>query len=181
MNKPTRFKPYLVRFAIVLAISATIVGLFNEVSFILQKDKYDRAPETIQIVIPYGTAEKVEAGEDVVSIPDEMVFVIGDVLEVKNNDGVSHQLGPIWVPSGATGRLVMEEIDKLAYSCSFQTSRYLGLDVRAPTTISTRMTGLILATPTMTALIFIYSLVVFPVNLGKNEKRSKELHIQAEQ
>lgn len=181
MSKPSRFKPYLVRLAIVLTISAIIVGLFNEVSFLLQKDKYDRAPETIQIVIPAGTAEKVEAGENVVSIPNEMVFVIGDVLEVQNQDGVNHQLGPIWVPPGATGRLVMEEIDKLAYSCSFQTSRYLGLDVRAPTTLSTRMTGLVLATPTMTALIFIYSLVVFPVNQDKKEKRSKKVQIQTEQ
>jgi hypothetical protein len=43
------------------------------------------------------------------------------------------------------------------------------------------MTGLVLATPTMTALLFIYSLVVFPIHKVKNEKRSKVLHMQAEQ
>lgn len=176
MDKTFKLRHYLVRLGIVLVISALFVGLFNEVSFLLQKDKYDRAPETIQLVIPAGTAKMVEDGKDIVSIPDEMVFVIGDTLEVTNNDNVSHQLGPIWVPPDSTGRLVMEQVDKLAYSCSFQTSRYLGLDVRAPTTLSTRLTGLLLATPTMAVLLFIYSLLVFPV-----EKKNKVMQIEGNQ
>lgn len=164
MSKNPNFKPFLIRLLIVLAISVIFVGLFNEASYLLQKDKYDRAPEKITLTIPAGTAEKVDAGEDVLSIPDQMVFVVGDTLIVQNNDRVSHQLGPIWVPPNSTGSLIMEQVDKLAYSCSFQTSRYLGLDVRAPTTLTTRLTGLLLATPTLTTLLFIYSLVVFPLN-----------------
>lgn len=163
MNPHSKFWPYTKRLLIVLVISLAVALAFNEISYLLQKDQYDRAPETIQLIIPPGAAERVSAGEEVPSIPSEMVFVLGDVLEVKNEDIVPHQLGPIWVPPGATGSLVMEKVDKLAYSCSFQTSRYLGLDIRQPTTMGTRLTALGLTVPTIGALLFIYSLLVYPV------------------
>lgn len=165
-------RPYWIRLGIVFAISVLAVVAFNEVSFLLQKDENDRAPETITLVIPDGTAQQVESGVDVAAIPEELVFVLGDVLEVENQDSVSHQLGPIWVPPGSTGSLVMEQANKFAYSCSFQTSRYLGLDVREPTTIGTRILGIALAAPTMTVLVFLYSLLVFPVD--KTSKKEQQ-------
>lgn len=163
MSKQSRFRPYLVRLLLVSAISLVFVTAFNEISYLIQKDKHDRAPQTIQLIIPAGTSQRVEAGEDVPDIPPEMVFVLGDVLEVKNEDSVPHQIGPIWVPPASTGRLVMEQADKLSYSCSFQTSRYLNLDVRQPTTLGTRLAALALSAPTMASLLFIYSLLVYPV------------------
>src|SRR4030042_5805959 len=119
--KPKAYYPYLMRLVVVLAISLVFAFLFNEITYRMQKERTDRAPKTIQLVIPEGTAAQVEAGQDPTSIPSEMVFVTGDVLEVVNEDKVPHQLGRIWVPPGSTGRLVMEKADKLAYSCSFQT------------------------------------------------------------
>jgi hypothetical protein len=148
---------------IVAVISVLFTAAFNEGMYLLLKEKHDRAPQRVALVIPDGTAARVEAGEDVPTIPDEMVFVIGDVLEVKNEDVVAHQLGPIWVPSGASASLLMEKPDHLAFECSFQTTRYLGIDVRQPTTLGTRMMALTLAAPTMAALLFIYSLVLFPI------------------
>ncbi len=165
-------RPYLIRLAIVFSISVLVVVAFNEVSFFFQKDDNDRAPETITLIIPEGTAEQVSAGVDVAAIPEELEFVLGDVLEVQNQDTVSHQLGPVWVPAGSTASLVMEQADRFAYSCSFQTSRYLGLDVREPTTIGTRILGIALAAPTMTVLVFLYSLLVFPVD--KKDKSDQE-------
>lgn len=163
MKKPNPFRPYLVRLGLILVLSIVFVAIFNEAVFLLQKDQFDRAPQTIELVIPAGTADRVEAGEDNPTLPAEMVFVLGDTLLVRNEDTTSHQLGPVWVPAGATASLVMGEAAKLAYSCSFSTSRYLNLDVRQPTTLGTRLTALILAAPTMTALLFIYSLLAFPV------------------
>jgi hypothetical protein len=161
-EKPS-YRPYLVRLAIVLAISVALALIFNEVVYRVQKERTDRAPETITLTIPAGTAQLVQAGQDTPSIPEEMVFVVGDVLEVKNEDSVSHQLGPIWVPAGSTGRLVMERPENLAYECSFQTSRYLGLDVRQPTTFGTRLVALAVGAPAVATLLFLYSLLVFPV------------------
>jgi hypothetical protein len=164
-----KLRPYLLRLAVIFAISIVITLVFNEVSYALQKDQHDRAPKTVQLVIPEGTAENVKAGEDLKVLSEEMVFVVGDVLEVSNQDTVSHQLGPIWVPPGTKGSLVMENIGKLAYSCSFSTSQYLGLDIRKPTTIGTRLVALSFAAPTMTALIFVYSLAARPIE-DKKEK-----------
>jgi hypothetical protein len=161
--KKSTIRPYLNRLVIVFLISLIFAVAFNEISFLLQKEKYDRAPETITLVIPEGTAARVEAGEDVTSIPSEMEFVLGDVLKVRNEDNVSHQIGPIWVPPGTTGSLVLEQAQNVVLSCSFQTSRYLGLDVRQPTTMGIRLIGLAISVPTMGALIFIYSLLVYPI------------------
>ena len=162
-KKRKSFRPYINRLVIVFLISVALATLFNEGAYYLQKEKYDRAPQTIELKIPAGTAARVEAGEDVPAIPQEMVFVLGDTLQVTNQDSVSHQLGPVWVPAGGTASLVMKQADKFAYSCSFATSRYLGLDVRQPTTLGTRLTALGLAAPTMTALFFIYSVLIFPI------------------
>jgi len=164
MEKKFKTRPYLVRLGIVLLISFVGVAIFNELAYLWQKDDYDRPPQTFQLVIPTGTAEQIAKGQDIPSIPAEMIFVLGDTLEVVNQDVVSHQLGPIWVPPGTTGSLVMETADKLAYSCSFQTTNYLNLDIRTGTSIGTRVTGLFLAAPATAIFLFIYSLLIFPVD-----------------
>jgi hypothetical protein len=173
MNKRA-LRPYLIRLVIIFAISVLIVIAFNEVSYLMLKDQNDRAPKTIQLVVPEGAAASIEAGQAPIDLTDEMVFVVGDVLEVVNEDSASHQLGPIWVPAGTTGRLVMENIGKFAYSCSFSTTQYLGLDIRQPTTLGTRLLALSFAAPTMTALIFIYSLAALPIKPVEDKKKETE-------
>ena len=155
--------PYLTRLSVILVVALVFVLTVNEVFFLVQKDKNDRAPQTMQLVIPAGTAKLVENGQAAPSIPEEMVFVVGDILEVKNEDSVDHQLGPIWVPPGTIGSLQLEDANKYAYSCSFAPSRYLGIDVREATTVGTRLVALIFATPPMAIFLFIYSLLVFPI------------------
>lgn len=157
------YLPYIKRLLMILAIALVFVFTINEVFYLFQKDENDRAPQTKQLVIPSGTANQVANGESSPTIPEEMVFVVGDVLEVKNEDSVDHQLGPIWVPPGTTGRLVLEDANKYAYSCSFAPSRYLGIDVREATTLETRLIALAFATPPMAIFLFIYSLLVFPI------------------
>ena len=176
MQNKSNFRLYLVRLGIILIISVAATFVFNEAIYWLQKEETDRAPQTIRLVIPQGTAAKIAAGEPIDQIPEEMVFVIGDVLEVKNEDSTAHELGPIWVPPNSTGKLVMEKADKLAYTCSFRNDRYLGLDIRQPTTWATRMTGLFLAAPTVAVLMFVYSLVFWPVGGKKQKAVSNEVN-----
>ncbi len=164
MSTKDAYRPYLVRLGVVVVISLVFVAVFNEAVYMLQKDKSDRAPKTIQLVIPAGTAQQVADGEQVPGIPDEMQFVVGDVLEVRNEDSAVHELGPIWVPAGTTGRLVLDTVDRYSYSCSFVPSQFLGLDVRQPTTLQSRLTALSIAAPTMTIFLYIYGLLVFPIH-----------------
>ena len=86
----------LKRIGISLALGLAIAWLIAEGSFAILKDKSDHAPSRIELVIPAGTADKVAAGQTVLSLPAEMVFVVGDTLVVKNEDTTNHQLGPIW-------------------------------------------------------------------------------------
>ena len=92
-----------------------------------------------------------------------MDFVVGDVLVVKNQDSVSHQLGPTFVPPGASATLKLDEANDDSYACSFQPSRNLGIVVRARVTLETRLQALLLAAPPMAILIALYSLIVWPV------------------
>lgn len=162
-------RAYAIRFLIATVLSFAFVAAFNELTYQFQREASDRAPETINLLIPEGTAERVAAGEPVPSIPDEMVFVVGDTLQVINHDKVDHQLGPVWVPAGSTATLLMKEAEKYAYSCSFQTRQVMGIDVQPPTTVSTRLTALLIAGPTTAVMVFLYTLVMFPVKIKPGE------------
>jgi len=163
MSANSRFQPYLTRLLLTFLVSAGLVAAINEGAYLFQKEKYDRPPQTVQLLIPSGTALRVAAGEQPPGLPQKMVFVVGDVLEVKNEDTVAHQLGPVWVPPGASGRLTLDQPNRYSYSCSFSAARFLGLEVRKPTTLATRLSALAIGVPPMTAFLFIYSLAAFPL------------------
>ncbi len=151
------------RLLIVFLVSLSLVWAGSEIAFQLIKEKDDRAPQTIELVIPQGTAAQVAQGNPIPSIPEEMVFVVGDTLLVKNEDVVDHQLGPLWVPAGSSASLLMEQADNLAYSCSFKSTRYLDLRVKEPTTFRTRLSALGLAVPATTMFLFVYSILIWPI------------------
>ena len=151
------------RLIITLLIALGVVWIGSEVAFYFLKENTDRAPDQIELVIPAGTAERVAAGESVPSIPDEMVFVLGDTLVVKNEDSIDHTLGPLWIPPRSKASLLLDTADRYAYSCSFQPSQYLGLNVKQPTSWQTRVTALGYSVPATTVFLFIYSLVLWPI------------------
>lgn len=160
-----KFSHPLVRRVIISGIVGIVFSLIiSEGAYQTLRADTDRDPETIELVIPPGTAAQVATGATVPSIPEEMIFVEGDVLLVKNEDTTNHQLGPIWVPPGTTGRLVMEEVNNYAYGCSFQPSRYLGLDVRPRgAALSSRVLAIVFVAPPTIALIVVYSILVVPL------------------
>ncbi len=167
-EKPS-FNLYIRRLLLVALISLFFVALLSEVGHYFLKSDTDRGPTTIEIVVPEGTADRVAAGEPVPSIPDEMTFVLGDTLVVVNQDVVDHQLGPVWVPPGTSGSLVLDEADNFAFECSFQPTNYLGLDVRPATTFLDRINALLFAAPPTIAFFYLYSLLLFPIGKSKED------------
>lgn len=163
MDTKTALRLGLKRILILFLISIGLVFLGSELAYKYIKDVSDRAPEIIELIIPEGTAAKVEAGEPVPAIPEEMLFVVGDTLLVRNQDVVAHQLGPLWVPAGSNASLVMEQAERVAYTCSFQASNYLDLNVKPPTTLTTRISALALTVPPTTMFLFLYSLILWPL------------------
>jgi len=166
------------RFIILFLISTVLVLVASEAAFLLIKDQSDRAPQTIELVIPTGTSEKIAQGQPVPSIPEEMVFVVGDTLLVKNEDTVDHQLGPLWVPAGASASLGMERPERLAYTCSFQSTNYLGLNIKPPTNIKTRLSALALAVPSTAMVLFVYSLIIWPLQPKNQSNPGSDRQVQ---
>ncbi len=141
-------------------LAGLLFGLvFSEATFLFL-GQTAREPKTIQVSIPAGTAELVSRGEQPPSIPKDMTFVVGDTLEVVNQDNVDHQIGPLWIPPGTSASLVLGKPESLAYECSFQAGNYIGLDVREPLTLFTRIYGIFFAGIPMGLLLSIYVVIL---------------------
>ncbi len=149
----------LVRVVICVVAGLAIALLVSEGGYLFAKDRLDRSPESIVLVIPKGTSDLVSAGHSAPSLPPEMSFVQGDTLIVKNEDTTSHQLGPVWVPAGASGSMVMDTVNTFSYECSFQPSHYLGVNIYPRVTWGTRLTAMIiLGLPTI-GMFLVYSFI----------------------
>lgn len=141
-------------------LAGLIFGLvFSEATFLIL-GQTAREPKIIQITVPAGTAELVARGEQPPSIPKDMAFVVGDTLEVVNQDNVDHQIGPLWIPPGTSASFVLGKPESLAYECSFQAGNYIGLDVHQPLTIFTRIYGILFAGIPMGMLFAIYMVIL---------------------
>ena len=148
------------RLAISLIIGLGLGVAVSEIPFLFLRETA-RPPRDVVITIPKGTAEQVARGEQPPTIPANMIFVVGDVLVVKNDDSVDHKLGQLWIPANSSAQLSLEQEANLAFECSFQPGNYFGLDVREPLTASTRLFGILYVGLPMTVLIALYSFI-FP-------------------
>ena len=147
------------RILISLLVGIAVGAALSEIGFYFLRDTA-RAPQEIVLTIPAGTAEQVARGEQPPTLPENMVFVVGDVLVVKNEDSADHSLGPMWIPSGASAQLELGTEENLAFECSFQPSKYIGLDVRESLTLGTRLYGILFAGLPLGVLLAIYSFVM---------------------
>lgn len=164
----------MVRSIALRLLICTVLGFLiaigiNEFTFVFMKSEAGRGPQRVELVIPVGTADKVARGQSEPTLPDKMVFVQGDTLVVKNDDSVTHRLGPLLIPSGTSASLVLEDASLLTYSCSFQPTQYFGLDVREPVTSFTRVSGIMFAGFPLSILFVLYSLLLWPLHPKQTE------------
>jgi plastocyanin len=54
------------------------------------------------ILIPPGTAGRIDAGEEIEIVPDELVVKVGEAIRIVNNDSADHIVGVFFVASGET-------------------------------------------------------------------------------
>ena len=147
------------RILISLLIGLLGGALISEIPFLFLQETA-RSPQEILLTIPAGTSEQVARGEQPPSIPENMAFVVGDVLIVDNKDTVDHKLGPLWIPANSSARLPLNREESLAFECTFQSDNYLGLDVHQPLTFVTRLYGITSVGLPLAILIALYSLVM---------------------
>lgn len=162
------FKNLFVKRVVISMMIGLLIGLIlSEVAFLFL-GQTAREPETITVVVPQGTAELVARGEQPPSLPEDMTFVTGDTLVIDNQDSVDHQLGPLWIPAGTSGQLILGEPENLAMECSFEADKYIGLDIYDPLTLSTRIYGILFAGLPMGILIAVYA-VILPARKDKRD------------
>jgi len=158
MNIP----PGLIKRMLVLVVIGIIVaGIGSELAFRLQGVNGSRGPETVELVIPAGTAAKVAQGQTV--LPASQSFVTGDLLVVINQDTVTHSLGPLVIPPDSTASLRLSQTGGLDYTCSFEPTKYFGMEVLPALTMVTRIEAALIAGIPLGLLVGAYSLVAFPL------------------
>lgn len=154
-----KLTPVITKRIIFSLLIGLLIGVaLNEITFLFLRQTA-RAPQEIELVIPPGTAERVARGEKPPAIPENMTFVVGDTLIVRNQDSADHQLGPLWIPAGTSASLALDSAQSYAYSCSFQPGNYFGLDVYEAVTPGTRLYGALYAGLPLGVLIALYSIV----------------------
>jgi hypothetical protein len=157
---------YSKNFVIKRILLSIVLGLFlgtliSEVPFLFLRDTA-RAPRDVILTIPLGTAVQVARGEQPPSIPQNMTFVVGDRLVVKNDDSVEHKLGPLWIPAHSTAQLALDQEADFAFECSFQPTKYFGITVNEPLTSGTRLFGILFVAVPMAILTALYTLFLAP-------------------
>jgi hypothetical protein len=163
MNNQELVRAFLKRLLILLAISSVLVITVSELAYRLMKEPGARAPGTVELVIPAGTAGRVAAGEAPPGIPQDLVFIVGDTLVVKNEDAVPHQLDLLFIPPGASASMKLGHADNFTFTCSFQVSHYYDLTVRQATTWVSRLQALWYAVPVTTMFLLSYSFIFKPL------------------
>lgn len=111
--------------------------------FTPNKEDAQRDPQQVELVIPYGTADQVKQGAYNPLLPTSMTFVEGDLLIVRNEDKVAHQLGPLFVPPNTSSVLSLNTANQYSYTCSFEPSKTIGLDVRPRVTGGTQLQAIL--------------------------------------
>jgi hypothetical protein len=147
------------RLLISLVVGLVLGAAISEIPFLFLRETA-RPPQEIMLTIPAGTAEQVARGEAPPTIPENMVFVVGDTLVIHNEDVVDHKLGTLWIPAKASAQLPLGSEESLLFECSFRPDNYLGVDVHESLTISTRVFGILYAGLPMFVLIGLYSLIM---------------------
>jgi hypothetical protein len=158
----SKLADFFLRMGLGILVGMIFAWVVSEISYSLldNKETLQREPQKVKLVVPYGTAEEVKNGQGNPTIPTDMVFVVGDLLVIKNEDVVAHQVGPLWVPPNTSGVLSLDKADKFAYECSFEPTKYLGLDVRERVTAGTRFQGLLSIALPSGMMLGVYSYLI---------------------
>ena len=162
MFSQNKIVDFFIRSAIGILVGLVFGFIISEgtFAFLNNKQSVSRDSQRVDMVIPYGTAAQVAAGVYNRSLPSDLVLVEGDILVVKNEDIVDHQLGPIWVPAGTSGVLELTTANKYAYQCSFQPTKIQGVEVRQRINMRTRVEGVLAVALPTGMMLAIYSSLI---------------------
>lgn len=139
--------PHVRSLALCLSLGTVVGGALSLASWVLSGDIAARLPQTVEFVIPAGTATRIEAGEGAPAIPPDFTFLVGDTLVLRNEDSAAHAMGPYPVQAGSTLRIPLLQATTRSYLCTFHPQGAVDLVVKSrpdlmPLVWSTLLLGL---------------------------------------
>ena len=117
--------------AILLLVPVVIVGGFllgsmgddaDDGGVVEVSDVGDDAEFAEDFVIPAGTADRIDAGEEVEIVPQELVMQTGESIRIVNEDDVGHVVGVFYVGAGETLTQRFDTPGELSGECSVHPS-----------------------------------------------------------
>lgn len=127
---------------------------------------------TVVLEVPPGTASAIARGEVVSVIPETLVLRLGDTLVIRNDDIVTHTIGPNWLPPSSTVRIPVDAalLSRPQLICSLHPSGVLGLAAPARPGIGTTAFPTVFAGAPISLSAIVAMLVV--KRLGRDESVS---------
>ena len=86
--------------------------------------------EVVRIEVPTGTAERLEAGEEVELLPRTLEVEVGDRLVIVNHDRVAHEVGPYAVAAGQRLEQTFTAPGTIEGVCTLHPSGAITIEVR---------------------------------------------------
>jgi plastocyanin len=77
-----------------------------------------RTPQTLEYIIPKGTATQLLLGEPINIMPDRIDLSVGDRLIIRNRDVVNHTVGPYTMRPGESIDVTYRRVGRFTGICT---------------------------------------------------------------
>ena len=85
--------------------------------------------KTITFVIPPGTAQQLETGNEIISFPNELAVTVGDTIIIDNQDEAVHTFGPFTILPHTTLTKRFESARTYQNACTFHQDKSMTIAV----------------------------------------------------
>lgn len=115
------------RWLATLALALVVLGAVAYRASVLREEA-----RRLEIVIPAGTAERLAAGDVTDAPPHRIELVLGvqDVLVIRNEDAMWHEVGPYRVAPGHTLTQRFREPGRVVQACTMVPGKQVEIVVR---------------------------------------------------
>ncbi len=86
--------------------------------------------QTVTFTIPPGTAQQLAAGNQVITLPNELTFSVGDTIVINNQDDAVHTFGPFTILPNTTLTKQFRTVKTYQSSCTFHKDQQMMLVVQ---------------------------------------------------
>lgn len=86
---------------------------------------------TFEYVVPYGTSVKIDQGQQVDLMPQQLDVKVGDSIRITNRDGRDYMIGPFFVTAGSTVAMRFTQAGQLSGVCQMNPEGQFLINVSA--------------------------------------------------